>query len=155
MPQPEGEKDGFEVWLIDATWTAIGITKIWPKIEDILTSGAKAWADWTTIEEMRKEFINGKIQVWFVTSPERKSLVAVATTQLLDYPRGRGIEYIVLVGKQRKDWLELIDQTILSAAQKRWGVEFVQLVGRVGWERELTKLGYEKKRVQLVKTLKT
>ena len=155
MPEPCGEKDGFEVWLIDETYSAEAVAAIWPRCEQILLAGKKHWQDWMTIEEIRRDWLSGGYQLWFVTSPKRKEIVFVLLTQVVDFPRGRCIEFVIGTGKGKSDWVDLIVPTAERVSARLWNTTSCGMLARFGWKRELAKQGYRAKKVYLLKTFET
>jgi hypothetical protein len=86
-------------------------------------------------------------QAWMIG--EGNELLAVMVTQVIQYPRRRGLMIFSLSGARMDEWFEKADELITTYA-KHMGCDHIQAEGRRGWERVL---GLEPRATFLVKDL--
>lgn len=92
--------------------------------------------------------ISGKMQVWPIYLAS--GLVAVATTEIVDYPHVSALRVVTLSGDQMEKWKSELD-TALTAFAVEHHLDRIELMGRGGFEKTLAELGFERAYVCLTK----
>lgn len=90
-------------------------------------------------------------QLWLVHDGERP--VSAFVTQIDTTIFGSGLNVVALGGVGLDDWLPGVENTIEEFAREK-GCVRVQMEGRRGWARELTKFGWRETTVKMIKELK-
>lgn len=125
---------------LTTTWD---IERIAPYLEDIIASFreyVERFKDEITLQGLIEEICSGKKQLWVVLDDEDRFLAAV-TTQIQQ----------TVLGKKRALICEcsgkgILDQVNNLKVAEDWarenGASEIEILGRLGWKRALTKQGY-------------
>lgn len=91
----------------------------------------------------------GRAVLW--TGFKGNKLVVAATGQVVTYPHARVLRIPFLAGENITDVLQN-EQEVLDFAVKQ-GCSSIELIGRPGWEKVLTKVGWEKSHIVMEKRI--
>ena len=115
-----------QVWMVSAG--------VWAMLEPALARSRGM----TTLGQLKQECGSGKGQLWFVMA-DRTQVLAVAVTEILQYPAKRMFSVAWCAGTQMRRWLAYFEVFIdLAKSQDCDGIE---VHGRRGWERALKRWG--------------
>jgi hypothetical protein len=92
----------------------------------------------TKVEILRKDCAAGRSQLWFVLA-DRSQVLAVAVTEVLQYPAKKMFCVAWLGGTQMRRWIEFFE--IFKDLAKKQGCDGIEVHGRRGWERALRRWG--------------
>lgn len=106
----------------------------WPEVEPLLNAALPVNLKRFLAIDILALVIQGQAQAWFVT--EGKSLLAVAITEIITYPRRRCFSVFALSGIRMAEWFAQAE-TMFTEAAVRMGADHFMCMGRKGWERQL------------------
>lgn len=96
-----------------------------------------------------QEIDEGRSVLW--TGFKGNKLMVAATGQVITYPHARVLRIPFLAGEGMTDILQN-EQEVLDFAVKQ-GCSSMELIGRPGWEKVLTKVGWEKSHIVMEKRI--
>ena len=115
------------------------IDAVWPEVRRLLEEHGSDLLEYYSLESIHTLLKNSFFQLWVYL--EEGSARALALTSVTDYPRRTSLEIKYLAGRGALDLLPFLEQI------ENWGAALgadeVSFVGRQGWRRVLSKLGYE------------
>lgn len=118
------------------------LARVWPTVEPILKRATDRVGAFEPIDLLRLAFA-GRMGIWLVVTEEDR-IVAVAVTELKEYPRTRVLEVPFIAGIGLKYW----HQQLLGALEDHahtTGCSHIMGYNRRGWAR----FGFEEKGVVL------
>lgn len=83
--------------------------------------------------------LRGVFTLWVVT--EERSIVAVATSELVTYPKCKALRVVTLGGNGINRWFGCLDREWDKEARQN-GCSRIEAVGRKGWGRAVKAYGY-------------
>lgn len=120
----------------------------WPRIAQELNTVPHIWNERWTIESIQELTLEGRFQCW--AAGNENEINSIMFSQISNYPATRVLQIFLAFGTGMLDSLD-----VLHAACERFavfhGCEFIEVVGRPGWEPKLRTLNFEKKGVVLSK----
>jgi len=119
---------------------------IWEEIKPHLKSALSYSDDKYSLEDIR-EGIEGKEMQLFIVVKE--DILATVVTSIYEYPNSKVMTVVLTGGEKMDKWIHLIEQ--LERWAKDEGCDYMEILGRPGWERVLK---WEKKAVLLKKNIK-
>jgi hypothetical protein len=115
---------------------------LWPYLRpwfDLVEKSAKGRE---TAADLRHGVEEGSLQLW-VWWPRPDEITAVCITEVILDPGVKVCRIRVCVGRDRSEWLALA-LPVIEAWAKSIDCGIVEPIARIGWERDLKKLGYRK-----------
>jgi hypothetical protein len=99
-----------------------------------------------------------RMQLWLVMDvinevPMREILLGVIVTEVIDYPSTSSLRIVALGGERFSEWEVQADDLLVDFARRN-NLDRIEIVGRKGWVRKLSKLGYEEAYTIVVKELR-
>lgn len=79
--------------------------------------------------------------------------VGAMLTRVVDLPSKRAIDVVALGGVGFRNWGGYLDEVLRDVAHQ-WGATVLMATGRLGWAKELKKLGWKQAQVTMKKELK-
>jgi hypothetical protein len=116
-----------QVWMLSSS--------VW----DMLKPALERQHHMTSIDRLRKDCASGNSQLWFVTPEDTLQVLAIAVTEVLQYPGKRMFCIGWLGGSQMRRWIDFFEVFVDLA--KRQGCDGIEVHGRRGWERVLSRWG--------------
>jgi hypothetical protein len=101
----------------------------------------------TSSEDVLTCLQRGNMQLW--RDDARKG---VAVTEIQVYPQYKQLLIFMVAGRDVRDWLDEGHQQLDSFARQN-GCEYMEFMGRPGWERLMEGYGYNEKFVRMRKSL--
>lgn len=98
-----------------------------------------------TLESMAADMLAGIVQLWLMLDDGHFKGIVLTTVKTIDVT---GYKAVIVVGLAGEDGVELTPHIeTIEAWAKEQGANSVTPVGRVGWKKPLSKLGYSVERV--------
>lgn len=126
------------------------IPEIWPEVLPFVQAALDEAAGERSATDYLALLCQQQMQLWLVFMG--KDLAAVVVTEIVNYPRQRVCNGMLLSGDGMKDWLAPAEEVIRGWAREL-GCQAITITGRFGWERVFGKLGYRKQYITLRKSL--
>lgn len=104
-----------------------------------------------SVEDISERCKQNIMQLWIVME-ENVGVAGVIVTELINYPNLRAASIIALAGDDIDKWLWLADEVIATWARSL-KCDVLEAIGRAGWARKLTKVGWTQKYVFVGKEL--
>lgn len=142
------EQKELDKWSL-AIFSPEEIDHYWERIHEQLLTVPHTWERWWTLPSLYQAAITGKLQLWAVL--REKQIVMVLFSSIRQYPASRTLNLTLAFGDVGLD----VAVPLLDAACSRFAQEmdcdYIELMGRPGWERTLKNFGAEKVAVVLTK----
>lgn len=122
----------------------------WPRIEQMLQMTPHTW-EGMTIEQFEEDAKNGNIQVWGSGTYEKIELVYF--THLVQMPAAKVLRAIWCCGEGIEKMASAINASLEQFAMEHQCTD-IDVVGREGWKKILSPLGYEKRAVRFTRPIK-
>lgn len=87
-----------------------------------------------TTDDIRKHIEAGNFQLWAVVG-EDNQLLAVVTTEIIQYPQRRACRVVGCVGENRGKWIHLFDE--IQDWARSQGCAAMEIFARKGWAKVL------------------
>jgi hypothetical protein len=97
-----------------------------------------------TMKTLLKMLMSGEGQMWGIY--DNDSLVAVATTRIVDYPAKRFLAVDFIAGDSVLEWVEKLDHVLENFARDA-GATAMEGVGRKGWDGLMRSRGWSRSMV--------
>lgn len=124
--------------------------KYWPYVVDDIQKALIGSYDGITADDLYQSILLNKVQLWAL---HNGNLSAVMTTEIINYKYKKSVRIITVTGKDSENWLDVLIDTI-----SRWGAEngasSIEFIGRRGWEKLLTKRGFENIQIAMERPIK-
>lgn len=129
------------------------VEDIWFKVLPHLLRGKEHWEHLYDVEDIHRDLILGRQQLWVMVEKTEKRVLYAMLTQLDDFPKCRVLRILYLGGE------DLHPRMIKEMARlERWALEhgatMVDFLGRKGWQKLVSNLGYEPVGIVMRKELK-
>lgn len=121
------------------------IDDVWYQVAPLLLKGKKYWDDYFSLEDIKRECIEGRMQLWVGVNGE---ITMCALTTIDVYPRGKFLRIVYIGGRNWRAVAHSHEQ-IKQFALKHSCVG-TDTIARDGWMRLLAYLGYKKRAIYLV-----
>lgn len=125
------------------------INVVWPEVRPWLEQACATSRGKFDAEDIRAGLLAGEDQLWIWKTP---TAFAVGITRIANYPKKSVCTLRIVTGKNMDEWAVPCIQTIERWAKAN-GCADMELQARPGWERLLSRLGYEKTHVYLERLL--
>lgn len=115
------------------------IDKVWPLVAPMLAKALEYDNSGMRLIDLKDDIEANQKQLWIVAD---ESIRCAAVTSVTHSMYGRHLARIIcLAGDGMDEWLsEILD--VIEPWAKSHGCEFIEAVGRKGWERAAKKFGY-------------
>lgn len=91
-----------------------------------------------------------RVQAWVALDVEKREPIGFAATEVVRYPRMSCLRVTVLQGPPFDRWKDRALEVFQEFAASQ-GLDNIEVVGRLGWERKLRDMGFRKRYVVLTK----
>lgn len=122
------------------------VNSVWPHIRRYAQQVEAVSDGRTSLDTMYDDLVNNRKLLWVVfdSHDEETVFLAFAITSIRHYPGKRVLSVDYLGGEEMDKWIVSMSDTLsnFAANQDCTGLE---AVGRFGWQRALTKLGWSPK----------
>lgn len=121
---------------------------IWPEVSGFFEEAIEKTKSPLTTGDLRRDVLSGDRQLWVIRDDE---IVAAFLTHI---NTSYGVSYGVIAfagGSGHEDWVEIVEP--VSDWLRCEGAQFLEIIGRKGWERPLKKYGFEFAEIKLRKKL--
>jgi hypothetical protein len=137
--------------VLTSDWSLEEIMPYSPQITAALKKLKDRFPEDGTMESMAQDIMNGAIHLWLALDDEEFRGVVLTTIKTIE---ATGYRALLVVGAAGDDGIEFTNQlqTIEDWAKDQ-GLNSCQPVGRIGWKKPLSTLGYEIDRVVYRKAL--
>lgn len=120
--------------------TPQNVLKYWHLLEPEIEKALEHGIDELTAFDVCKQALDNKIQVW-VAVDKNNEIVCTITTRFLTYPSTKVMQIITCTGSQGRYWDDFCEyHRTLEDYAKANGCSSLQVWGRKGWQRHLTKI---------------
>jgi hypothetical protein len=109
------------------------IDEIWPHVESFIASALWRGPDGDSPADALFELRDRRLLLWIVWASDEQTILAAATTRLIDVGKGRVCIITACGGRELARWKRAIDE-IEKYARAEGCVE-LRLMGRKGWVR--------------------
>ena len=117
------------------------IDEAWPVVADLLEKALKHDYYGMSLADVKEFIVNEEMQLWTVFD-EAKHLLAACTTETNEAFGHKGCKIILLAGGHMSTWLDdLLD--VIDRWATAQGCEYIEAIGRRGWEKAAKKFGYQ------------
>ena len=129
---------------------------VWPRVGPCLERATDTSGGRFSLDSVRMDILNFQQLLWVLFRGDDDLLVS-ATTQFVFYPLRKNL-CVMFMGTSdhgERLWLRHRDLVVgaLEDFAREHGCDGIELTGRVGWDRVLSKFGFEKKFIVLEKDL--
>lgn len=126
-------------------WSIEEIGKYGAKITECLKKIRRKFPEDSTMEEMAQVIFNGKVQLWLMLSQDEFKGIVLTDIRTVESTQYKTVRVIGCAGEEGIDLCANIEEIEKWA----WGMDCdaVLPVGREGWKRPLSRLGYDVERV--------
>jgi hypothetical protein len=118
-----------------------GVGMFWPEVEPLLAPATAYSGGRINVEDLRERFLDGRYLLW--AAHDGESIKAAFATRIAVYPRRRMLAVECAGGKFMSDWIDLVQQTFRNFARDM-GLDGVEMYGREGWTRVLSRYGWKR-----------
>lgn len=118
---------------------ALHIDDVWVQALPYFLDGAKYWKPFYSLDQILKNLIAGRQQLWIVV--EGNQILGVVLTQLDEFPETKVFRILYLGGKGLyPGMMQFLIQMETWAKDK--GAQYVDILGRDEWYRLIERFGY-------------
>ena len=125
----------------------VDVYKVWDSIKPYIEDAAARSGGKYSAMDIMMLAAGGHLTLWLIQHDSE--LVGVVGTEFASFPQCKAIRFIMMVGKNKKEWLHLKEE--IEAFGRQNGATRSIMVCRPGWARELE--DYRKTHVILEKPL--
>lgn len=131
------------------TWTMSvippeGVDVFWPEVEPLLARAVPYSGGRIDIESLHEWALDGRYLLWVAHDGE--AIRAAFATRVATYPRRRMLSVDCAAGVHIRDWIDLVQMTFRNFSRDA-GLDGVEMYGRPGWNRVLSRYGWERSMV--------
>lgn len=124
----------------------------WPMIEKQLSFVPHIWQQWWTMESIREFVLSGRWQCWGVGT--NNVVYGVVFSQIAMYPAQNVFQILLGIGQDLSEMVDIVDASLFRFATSN-GCTSAEVIGRLGWEPHLRKLGFKRVNMTMAKKLET
>jgi hypothetical protein len=128
-----------------------GVDNVWGYAGEQIDRALEGGHGEITEEDVYYQAIQGQKQLWIISNDKYKP-VGACITEMADYPRKRVVRILMLGGQGLRQWSD-----DLQAKIEEWAIQIgaksIEVVGRKGWARYLTRYNYEPAYTYLIKEM--
>jgi len=117
------------------------VDKEWPHVADLLLKAILFSGGRWDIESVREEVRAGRQHLFLVYDEDKKETKAAWTSKFVEYPGSKALQTLFIGGSGYDEWFGEVNNLIKSWAEDN-DCNFVEFIGRKGWERKLKKIGW-------------
>lgn len=128
------------------------LTHYWPHIARSLEQCRHVWEDNYTIHGLLNEAIAKRVQVWLVGTEDRWDVFLFS--EVRQTQQGRVLYVFLCVGQNFDDYLPIIDASFERFAATVADCDHIKIIGRRGWARKLSKIGFREDSVTLTRRVR-
>ena len=121
----------------------------WDNVKEAIEHSLAGNGGRNTSADMLEAIKTNKVQLWAIHDG---AIHAVMTTEIIQYQQFSAVRIITVTGSDSEQWLDLLIETI-GAWGKENGASAIEFVGRIGWEKVLTKRGFGGKQIFMTKQI--
>jgi hypothetical protein len=129
------------------------INEVWEECEPYIEMGNGKSRDEMSVMDIYERLSEARMQLWLIFN-DKKEIVSVLTTEIIEYPQKTMCRIVTLGGKDLDIWVEEWLDTIEAWALEK-GCVAMETVCRKGFIKKLERFGYENAYTVLVKELRT
>jgi hypothetical protein len=111
----------------------------WPAINEWIVSALNHGGVFLVAEQVWSALLLGQMTLWLAVD-EQEQVHACAVTQVIQYPKIRACNYIVVGGREMDSWFHLI--TGIEDHAKSAGCECMESISRPGMAKKAREHGY-------------
>ena len=132
-------------------WKHDEVDKVWIMVKDVIQTALDRSGGYADHGHIKDQIKKNLMQLWVAWSDNQKKVYAVGVTEIKEHPKYRTLNFRILTGGGRIQWIRFAD--VIEEWATTQGVKKMELFARPGWERVLKARGYVKTHVQLDKEL--
>jgi hypothetical protein len=121
----------------------------WGLISPLLVRALESGPEVMSLIDVWDALMRRDMQLWVASEGDRP--IAVAVTQILNWPQSRCCEIFLVAGGKLENFVDF--ERVISDWAEAEGCDFLQITGRAGWERILDTAGWKRSAVLLTKGL--
>ncbi len=128
------------------------VVDAWETLLPLLERGRAAWEEYLTLEDVRKELVEGRLQFWSMNYTNEKEPFLGFITSIETYTQKCALRIIWLGGERFVEASKVMFDAV-EAWARTLSCKNIEIIGRGGFERLLKPLGYKRTHVILIKEL--
>ena len=132
-------------------WKHNEVDKVWIMVKDSIQTALDRSGGYADHDHIKDQIKENLMQLWVAWSEDKKKVYAVGVTEIKEHPKYRTLNFRILTGGDRIQWIRFAD--VIEEWATGQGVKKMEIYARPGWERVLKPKGYVKTHVQLDKEL--
>ena len=121
---------------------ANAVTNVWDKIEELVDKVIPYTYGRMIAADVLHNLIINHYHLWIIEKED--TIKAIAITEFMKYPRKTVLLINFISGDKLSEWVEELDRVLVKFS-KETGCDFLEACGRAGWERKVTRLGWQKR----------
>lgn len=125
------------------------INDVWPEVQPWVEAACETSRGKFDAEDIRACLLTGEDQLWIWKTP---TAFAIGITRLANYPKQRVCRLRVVTGTNMAEWAAPCIETIERWAKAN-GCHAMEFQARPGWERFLSRRGYDRTHVYLERAI--
>lgn len=118
------------------------VEDLWFKVLPHLLKGKKYWEHLYDAEDIRRDLVLGRQQLWIMVEKTEKKVLCVILTQLDNFPKCRVLRILYLGGEDLYPGM-MKEMVRLERWALEHGATMIDFLGRTEWQRLVSKLNYE------------
>jgi hypothetical protein len=119
--------------------SAVELPIVWRTVEPLVSKALAHTEGEVTSADLRDAILLGQMQLWLVTNSH--DILAVATTEVIDYAQFASLRVVTLAGCGLEEWGGLLYKELEKFGLAQ-GVKRIEAVGRKGLIKALAGLGF-------------
>ena len=127
------------------------IDGIWERVVPFLAPSVELVAGRHTVEDIRCFLAVEAMQLFVIWSELRLEPLGVLVTEILDHKGGRALQICHLGGKELATWIDKLNG--IETWAKDLGCRWIEVPGRYGWAKVLSRMGYQPFCITMTKEL--
>lgn len=128
------------------------LPRVWDRCKELLTDIAdkESILSNLNLEEIRESLLR-RYTFLLLDIDGKETIISLAIIDFLQYPKKRSLRVLYTAGQITGDWPNHFER--IEQFARKYSVDFVELWGRPGWGKIMSKYGYKTKVVNMVKEL--
>ena len=126
------------------------VNEVWALVKTDIANALNRSNGYALADHIKKWIIEEKMQLWILWDKEDKNqYYGVVVTEILQRPLKRCLNIRIMTGHHRDKWQHLIKNIEKFAWDNK--CDSMELIARPGWQKELSRYGYQRTHVVLEK----
>lgn len=120
--------------MIEIIWVGKNnLDKVWLSVEPLLKSAIMKWLPVWDTDFFYTQIMEDTKQLWIAVDSEKEAIVGAVVTEVVEYPKAKVVNVILLGGNKIRDWKNDMGAAIENFANNE-DCYALQSMGRTGWQ---------------------